>query len=77
MAIEHARICGACERECPSWASRCPACGSMSVVHRIVIVSSTQPVTALSDATQPRKRSRRARVAGHEPPRTSPARSTA
>ena len=77
MAMEHARICGACERECPSWASRCPACGSTSVVHRIVIVPSAAPVTALTDATQSRKRPRRARVSGHEPPHTSPARSTA
>ncbi|MGH8258721.1 MAG: hypothetical protein ACREUG_03425 [Steroidobacteraceae bacterium] len=39
MAIEHARICGACERECPSWAVRCPACGSLSLLHRITFVS--------------------------------------
>lgn len=38
MAIEHARICGACERECPAWADRCPACGSLSLRHRITFV---------------------------------------
>jgi hypothetical protein len=49
----------------------------MSVVHRIVIVPTAPPVTALSETTPSRKRPRRARITGHEPPRTSPARSTA
>ena len=38
MAIEHVRICGACERECPGWANRCPACGSLSLLYRITFV---------------------------------------
>lgn len=38
MAIEHVRICGACERECPGWANRCPVCGSLSLVYRITFV---------------------------------------
>lgn len=38
MAIEHARLCGRCDKECPSWADRCPSCGGMSFSHRIVII---------------------------------------
>jgi RNA polymerase subunit RPABC4/transcription elongation factor Spt4 len=37
MAIQHARVCGACERECPSWANRCPACGSTAISFQMVI----------------------------------------
>jgi predicted ATP-dependent serine protease len=44
MAIEHVRVCGACERECPGWANRCPACGSLSLLHRITFVPA--PVVA-------------------------------
>jgi predicted ATP-dependent serine protease len=40
MAIEQARLCGSCERECPSWADRCPACGHMSMFRRIVVIPS-------------------------------------
>lgn len=47
MSIEHARICGACERECPGWADRCPACGSLSLRHRITFVpAATAPAPA-------------------------------
>jgi hypothetical protein len=38
MSIEHVRICGACERECPGWANRCPACGSLSLLYRITFI---------------------------------------
>ena len=38
MAIQHARICGACDRECPSWAQRCPACGSTAISYQMVLV---------------------------------------
>ncbi len=38
MAIEHVRVCRACERECPGWANRCPACGSLSLLHRVTFV---------------------------------------
>ena len=37
MAIQHARVCGACDRECPSWANRCPACGSTAITFQMVI----------------------------------------
>ena len=37
MAIQHARVCGACERECPSWANRCPACGSTAITFQMII----------------------------------------
>jgi RNA polymerase subunit RPABC4/transcription elongation factor Spt4 len=37
MAIQHARVCGACERECPSWANRCPACGSTAITFQLII----------------------------------------
>lgn len=43
MAIERVRICGACERECPGWANRCPACGSLSLLHRITFVPAASP----------------------------------
>jgi len=38
MAIEHVRVCGACERECPGWANRCPVCGSLSLLYRVTFV---------------------------------------
>jgi len=76
MAMMHARICGACERECPSWADRCPACGSQEIGYRLTIVSPSTPVAAISDARQARTKPRRRITGGHEPPRT-PARSTA
>lgn len=44
MAIEHERICGACERACPGWANRCPTCGSLSLLYRITFVPSTSVV---------------------------------
>jgi predicted ATP-dependent serine protease len=75
MAIEQARICGACGRESPSWADRCPVCGSLSLVHRITILAAS-PIATISPKAG-RKKARRARMAGHEPPRVSPARSTA
>ncbi len=71
MAIEHARICGACERECPSWASRCPSCGSLSLVHRIIIVPIPAPIATIAGAQPARKRVMRSRIAaaGRELPR--------
>jgi len=71
MGMTHARVCGACERECPSWANRCPSCGSLSLVHRIVIGSPAAPVTALAKGG--RKKPRRV-VSDHEAPQTEPAR---
>jgi hypothetical protein len=77
MAIEHARICGACERETPGWAHRCPACGSTAIISRITLVPPSAPITAIADAKTPRSQSHRRRAAGREPPRTTTARSTA
>jgi predicted ATP-dependent serine protease len=75
MAVEHARICGACGLESPSWADRCPVCGSLSLVHQVTIVPAA-PIATIS-AKAARKKAHRARMIGREPPRTSPARSTA
>jgi len=64
MAIEHARMCGSCERECPSWADRCPSCGNTSMFHRIVLIPAvstiqrTEPVTLVSTAKRPTKRAK-------------------
>ncbi len=70
MAIEHARICGACERECPSWASRCPTCGSLSLVHRMIIVPPSAPIAAVAEAKPTRRKtSRPAIAAARESPR--------
>ncbi|HXS26699.1 MAG TPA: hypothetical protein VN730_03435 [Steroidobacteraceae bacterium] len=52
MAIEHVRICGACERECPGWANRCPACGSLSLLYRITFVPVAAVVPEAARATQ-------------------------
>lgn len=51
MAIEHVRICGACERECPGWANRCPACGSLSLQYRITFVPAAVVVPGSSRST--------------------------
>jgi len=71
------RVCGACEREAPSWANRCPSCGSLSLVYQIVISAPSTPVASIADAKQARRRTRGAPRPGHEPPHSSPARSTA
>ncbi|HEV2701228.1 MAG TPA: hypothetical protein VGV09_06335 [Steroidobacteraceae bacterium] len=63
MAIQHARVCGACERECPSWANRCPACGSTAISFQMVITPpSGTSIRKVADHT-PRLRRNRARVA--------------
>jgi predicted ATP-dependent serine protease len=71
MAIEHLRICGACERECPGWANRCPACGSLSLLYRVTFVSA--PVVAsettprlVAGGKTPRKTMPRPRIAAQE-----------
>jgi hypothetical protein len=75
MAIEHARICGACERECPSWASRCPTCGSLSLVHRITIVPPSAPIATIAEAKPARRKTSRPRIAAsRESPRPASAR---
>lgn len=61
MAIQHARVCGACERECPSWANRCPACGSTAVSYQMIIQPpSGTSIRKIADGTP---RLRRTRVA--------------
>jgi predicted amidophosphoribosyltransferase len=45
MAIEHARLCSSCERECPSWADRCPACGNASMFRRIVMIPAVATIS--------------------------------
>lgn len=63
MAIQHARVCGACERECPSWANRCPACGSTAISFQLIVAPpSGTSIRKLADNT-PRLRRGRARVA--------------
>jgi hypothetical protein len=72
MAIEHLRVCGACERECPGWANRCPACGSLSLQYRITFVPATvvapEATRRLTGAGKPpRKSLGRSRItAAHE-----------
>lgn len=68
MAIEHVRVCGACERECPGWANRCPACGSLSLLYRVtfvpaalVVPGSSRSASVASKAA--RKSGRHARIA--------------
>jgi predicted amidophosphoribosyltransferase len=63
MAIEHARICGACERESPAWATRCPCCGSLSLIHRITIVPPAAPVPTVAESKPARKKAFRPRIA--------------
>jgi hypothetical protein len=41
------------------------------------VIVPTAPIAAISDAKKPRPTVRRAHIPGHEPPHTSPARSTA
>ena len=63
MAIHHARVCGACERECPSWANRCPACGSTAISYQMIIAPpSGTSIRKIAD-NAPRLRRSRARVA--------------
>ncbi len=64
MAIQHARVCGACERECPSWAHRCPACGSTAISYQLIIApaSDTSERKVAANAPQVRHRPVRARA---------------
>ena len=74
MAIKHARVCEACERECPGWAARCPSCGSLSLVHRIIVSApAVAPVATVTESKPARKRALRQRVgaAGREAARQS------
>ena len=63
MAIHHARVCGACERECPSWANRCPSCGSTAISFQMIIAPPSGTSIAKIADTAPRLRRNRARVA--------------
>jgi hypothetical protein len=63
MAIQQARVCGACERECPSWANRCPACGSTAISYQLIVAPpSGTSIRKIAD-TAPRLRRSRARLA--------------
>jgi hypothetical protein len=76
MAIQHARVCGACERECPSWANRCPACGSTAISFQMIISPpSGANVRKIADSA-PRVR-RRALVAAAQEPAGESVRSSA
>jgi len=66
MAVEHARVCAECERECPSWAVRCPVCGSLSLVHRITIVPPAPLATLKGPAKGKRTRAARGRHSGRD-----------
>jgi RNA polymerase subunit RPABC4/transcription elongation factor Spt4 len=63
MAIQHARVCEACERDCPSWANRCPACGSTAITFQMIITPpSSGNVRKLADSA-PRVRRGRVQIA--------------
>jgi predicted amidophosphoribosyltransferase len=69
MAIQHARVCGACERDCPSWANRCPACGSTAISYQMIIAPpSGTPLTKVANNTP---RLRRSRVVGATSPEST------
>jgi RNA polymerase subunit RPABC4/transcription elongation factor Spt4 len=71
MAIQHARVCGACERECPSWANRCPACGSTAISFQMIISPpSSGNVHKIADSAP---RGRRGRVQSVPVPETADA----
>ena len=59
MAIHHARVCGACERECPSWANRCPACGSTAISYQMIIAPPSGTRASPRDQPTPHRASRR------------------
>jgi hypothetical protein len=68
MAIQHARVCGACERECPSWANRCPACGSTAISFQLIVSPpSGTSIRKLAD-NAPRLRRSRTRIAAAQEP---------
>ncbi len=75
MAIQHARVCGACERECPSWANRCPACGSTAITFQLIIAPpSSGNVRKIADSAP---RLRRSRVSAAPAPEGATVRSSA
>ncbi len=66
MGIQHARVCGACEHECPSWANRCPACGSTAISYQMIIAPPSG--TRIAKIANNTPRLRRSRVVGATPP---------
>ncbi len=66
MAIQHARVCGACERDCPSWANRCPACGSTAISFQMII--SPPSGTSITKIAGNAQRLRRSRLVGTTAP---------
>jgi RNA polymerase subunit RPABC4/transcription elongation factor Spt4 len=63
MAVQHARVCGACERECPSWANRCPACGSTAISYQLIVAPPGDTSIRKIADNAPRLRRSHARVA--------------
>jgi len=77
MAIQHARVCGACERECPSWANRCPACGSTAISFQMIISPpSGANIHKIADSA-PRVRRNRVQIAAVQEPGGATVRSSA
>lgn len=71
MAIQHARVCGACDRECPSWANRCPACGSPAISFQLILSPpSATSIRKLADSALHLRRAR-ARVGTTPEPATT------
>jgi hypothetical protein len=69
MAIQHARVCGACERDCPSWANRCPACGSIAISFQMIVSPPTgTSIRQIADNSAARLRRSRVRVAATQEP---------
>jgi hypothetical protein len=66
MAIQHARVCGACERDCPSWANRCPTCGSTAISYQMIIAPPSGTSITKIAATAPRLR--HSSILGATPP---------
>lgn len=71
MAVQHARVCGACDRECPSWANRCPACGSTAICLQLILCPpSGTSIRKLAD-TATRVRRARTRIGTTPEPATT------
>ena len=66
MAVQHARVCGACDRECPSWANRCPACGSTAISFQLIVAPPSG--TSIRKLADKAPKLRRARIAPAQEP---------
>jgi hypothetical protein len=71
MAVQHARVCGACERECPSWANRCTACGSTAISYQLIVAPpGGTSIRKIADNAPRLRRSRAPGVTVHKAPTT-------